>query len=89
MRLTGVATLADTSAGRINMGRPRQMLHTQRIHRSVLHKLAYERYMNGLSNDVDPDERGKFTSPKAVPADGKTWNELLDVPADRADIWEF
>lgn len=71
------------------MGRPRQMLHTQRIHRSVLHKLAYERYMNELAGIVDERGRGRITVPKAVPADGKTWGELLDVPGDRAGTWEF
>jgi hypothetical protein len=71
------------------MGRPRQMLHTQRIHRSVLHKLAFERYISQLDDKIDKDERGVFTAPKATPADGKTWEELLDVPADRSRTWEF
>jgi hypothetical protein len=65
------------------------MLHTQRIHRSVLHKLAFERHSNQLDNKIDKDGRGVFGTPKATPADGKTWEELLDVPADRSRVWEF
>lgn len=65
------------------------MLHTQRIHRSVLHKLAYERYMNEVAGNVDKYGRGRFTAPKAIPADFKTWEDLLGVPGDMARVWEF
>lgn len=64
------------------------MLHTQRIHRSVLHKLAYERHSNQLVKNAGRDGLS-FTTPKATPADGKTWDELVDVPADKSRIWEF
>lgn len=45
--------------------------------------------MNELAGNLDEHGRGRFTVPKAVPADGKTWEELLDVPGDRSGIWEF
>ena len=77
------------SVNSINMGRPRQMLHTQRIHRSVLHKLAYERHSNQALNKVGKDGWGVFTRLKATPADGKSWKDLLNVPADRTGTWEF
>lgn len=65
------------------------MLHTQRIHRSVLHKLAYERHVNQVVNKVGKDGLGLFTIPKATPADGKSWDDLLNVPADKSRTWEF